>query len=144
VTFIHDNKDRQDPGGLRWGVQPICRVLTEHGVKIAPATYYEWIDKQSTAAKRRDEMLCVEITRVHDQNFQVYGARKIWLALNREGVSVARCTVERLMRTLGIKGVHRGKVKKTTLGDGSPLPGDLVNRRFAPLAPTCCGCMSRS
>ena len=135
MEFIREHKDHREPGGLRWGVQPICAVLSEHGVPIAPATYYEWCDKPPTKADRRDETLMGQIARVYDSNFQVYGARKVWLELNRENIPVARCTVERLMRPMGLKGVHRGKVKRTTKDDGSPLPADLVNRHFGPLAP---------
>ena len=81
-------------------------------------------------------MLSEAIEQVYKNNFLVYGARKVWLALNRDGIVVARCTVERLMKQLGIKGVHRGKVKRTTVPDGdTELPTDLVNRNFMPLAP---------
>ena len=73
---------------------------------------------------------------MHAENFGVYGARKVWLALNREGVTVARCTVERLMKSLGLQGVRRGKVKRTTIADAAAhRPRDLVQRRFGPLAP---------
>lgn len=85
---------------------------------------------------RRDEELSEHITRVHAENFGVYGARKVWLALNREGVAVARCTVERLMKALGLQGVRRGKVRRTTIADAAAhRPRDLVERRFGPLAP---------
>lgn len=136
MDFITSHKDHQEPGGLRWGVEPICHVLSEHGVKIAPSTYYEWENKQPTSRQVRDEELMVQIRRVWDDNFQVYGARKIWLTLNRAGIQVARCAVERLMKQMGLKGIHRGKAKRTTIADKSAqLPGDLVNRHFAPLAP---------
>jgi putative transposase len=136
VDFIDSHKDRREPDGLRWGVEPICAVLCEHGVKIAPSTFYEWKGKAPTARQARDEELMVKIKQVYDDNFQVYGARKVWLVLNREGTEGARCTVERLMRQMGWKGVHRGKVKRTTSpGDNAELPSDLVNRRFNPLAP---------
>lgn len=136
MAFIRDNKNRQEPGGLRWGVEPICHVLSEHGVQIAPSTYYEWAGRRPSLWEERDQMLTVAIVRVYNENFQVYGARKIWLRLNREGIQVARCTVERLMRTIGIKGVHRGKEKRTTIPDETAsLPDDLVNRQFTPLAP---------
>ena len=134
MTFINQHKDRTD-GGLRWGVEPICAVLTAHGIKIAPSTYYEWNHKTLAARHVRDQELMVKIQQVYSDNFQVYGARKIWLTLNRQGILVARCTVERLMRHMGLKGVHRGKLKRTTQGDGSVLPGDQVNRQFAPTAP---------
>lgn len=135
MDFIREHKDHQEPGGLRWGVEPICRVLTEHGVQIAPSTYYEWKDKFPSQRDRRDLALMRHIVRVYDENYQVYGARKVWLQLNREAIPVARCTVERLMRVMGLRGVHRGKVKRTTWDDGSPLPDDLVNRDFEPEAP---------
>ena len=76
------------------------------------------------------------IERVHAANYGVYGARKVWLALNREGIAVARCTVERLMAELGLTGAVRGKVKRTTIADPTAArPADLVQRRFAPPAP---------
>ena len=136
MDFIDQHKDRREADGLRWGVEPICQVLTDHGVKIAPSTYYEWRSNCPTRGELRDEELKVKIRKVYDDNFQVYGARKVWLTLNREGVEVARCTVERLMRQMGLKGVHRGKVKRTTIpGGNAHLPTDLVNRHFGPLAP---------
>jgi putative transposase len=73
---------------------------------------------------------------VHAENFGVYGARKVWLQLNREGIVVARCTVERLMKQLGLQGVRRGEVKRTTIADPTTArPQDLVQRRFGPAAP---------
>ena len=84
----------------------------------------------------RDETLKAQITRVHAANYGVYGARKVWLALNREGIAVARCTVERLMAELGLTGAVRGKTKRTTIADPTaPRPADLVQRRFARPAP---------
>jgi putative transposase len=136
VNFIGTHKDHREPGGLRWGVEPICEVLTEHGVKIAPSTFYEWNKQTQDQASARDEQLCVLIRLVWDDNFQVYGARKVWLTLNRQGVPVARCTVERLMRAMGLKGVRRGKTPRTTCPDANTeCPDDLVNRNFNPLAP---------
>ncbi len=121
---------------MRWGVESICAALTELGVKIAPSTYYEQRQPVSSKQRRRDEELKVEITRVHWENFSAYGARKVWLQLNREGIGVARCTVERLMRALGLRGAVRGRVKRTTIADpAAPRPADLVQRRFAPAAP---------
>jgi putative transposase len=153
VEFVREHAGhRQDEadGGLRWGVEPICAVLTEHGLKIAPSTYYEHLralDRGPASREQRDEALKVEIARVHRENFGVYGARKVWLQLNREiaagtalalqGVGyVARCTVERLMRELGLTGAVRGKVKKTTIADpAGQRADDLVQRRFAPAGP---------
>jgi hypothetical protein len=96
-------------GGLRWGVEPICRVLSEHGCLIAPSTYYAARAAEQRPSKRalRDEWLKVEITRVHAENYGVYGAPKVWIQLNREGIAVARCVVERLMRELGLTGARR-------------------------------------
>jgi len=138
VRFIAEHADRTD-GGLRWGVEPICRVLSEHGCPVAPSTYYD----ARTAAERgpsprglRDERLKSEIRRVHQDNYGVYGARKVWLALNREGIAVARCTVERLMRELGLAGARRGRRIRTTAADAAAArPADLVRREFDPPAP---------
>lgn len=136
IDFIREHADLVTDEGLRWGVEPICRVLTEHGVQIAPSTFYEWRDKLPTAREQRDAALLVEIERVHKANFGVYGARKVWLQLNREGIAVARCTVERLMAVAGLAGAIRGKVKRTTIADpAAAKPDDLVQRRFAPAAP---------
>jgi putative transposase len=139
VEFIREHADRRQPqvdGGLRWGVEPICAVLTEHGLKIAPSTYYEHMNRTVTARQQRDTYLLEQIHRVHRDNFAVYGARKVWLTLNREGIAVARCTVERLMRTAGLVGARRGKVKKTTIADPDGHRAvDLVARQFAPTAP---------
>jgi putative transposase len=111
-------------------------VLTEHGLKIAPSTYYEQVNRTATARERRDERLEAEIARVHAANYGVYGARKVWLTLNREGIPVARCTVERLMRSLGLAGARRGTVKRTTIADpAAERARDLVRRDFAPTAP---------
>ena len=136
VDFIREHANHREPGGLRWGVQPICAVLSEHGVQIAPSTYYEWSDKLPTQRQRRDEALLVEIRRVFTTNRSVYGPRKVWLQLNREGIPVARCTVERLMRGDGLVGARRGARKRTTIPDpAAALPEDLVRRDFEPLAP---------
>jgi putative transposase len=136
VEFIRDHAGRREPGGLRWGVEPICAVLTEHGLRIAPSTYYEHVHKTPTARQIRDEYLLGQIRRVHAEHYSVYGARKVWLQLNREGIGVARCTIERLMRGAGLHGAVRGKVKRTTIADPAAERGrDLVNRNFAAAAP---------
>ena len=136
VAFIRDHQGHREPGGLRWGVESICRVLSEHGVLIAPSTYYEHVAKTPTVRQRRDAELASEIARVHSANFGVYGARKVWLQLNREGVQVARCTVERLMRREGLVGAVRGRVRRTTIPDpAAERARDLVRRDFAPLTP---------
>ena len=111
-------------------------MLSEHGLKIAPATYYEHVHRHPSARQRRETVLLDQIRRVHRQNYSVYGARKVWLQLNRDGIVVARCTVERLMRADGLRGAVRGKVKRTTIADpAAERARDLVNRNFAPSAP---------
>ena len=105
-------------------------------MQIAPSTYYEHLDREPTRREVRDDELKAHINRVHGANYGVYGARKVWLTLNREGVEVARCTVERLMSDLGLRGAVRGKATTTTIADpGAARPADLVGRRFAPVAP---------
>jgi transposase InsO family protein len=118
------------------GVEPICRLLP-----IAPSTYYEVIAKRTdvdrlTARERNDIAMKVEIRRVFNENFQVYGVRKVWRQLQREGFDIARCTVARLMRMMGLQGIIRGKPVKTTVSDRSaPCPLDRVNRHFKAPAP---------
>jgi putative transposase len=105
-------------------------------VPIAPSTYYDQVNREPSRRRARDEVLASEIVRVHAANYGVYGARKVWLALNREGITVARCTVERLMAELGLSGATRGKAKRTTVPDPTaPRPADLVQRQFGPPAP---------
>lgn len=129
MRFIGEHKSR-------FGVEPICRVLTQHGCAIAPSTYYDAARRAPSARSRRDELLKAAISRVHDDNYGVYGARKVWIELNREGAGVARCTVERLMRELGLRGARRGKKVRTTVPDpAAARPADLVRRRFSRPAP---------
>jgi transposase InsO family protein len=124
VSYIDDHRDR-------FGVEPICNQL-----QIAPSTYYEQKHRQRDPSRlparaQRDIELRSEVHRVWHANFCVYGAHKTWKQLNREGIRVARCTVERLMHNLGLRGVIRGKGFKTTIADESASrPADLVNRRF--------------
>lgn len=121
---------------MRWGVQSICAGLVELGVQIAPSTYYEQVNRQPSAREVRDSGLQGHIQRIHTANYGVYGARKVWLALNREGIEVARCTVERLMGELGLTGAIRGKPRHTTIADpAAARPADLVGRQFGPPAP---------
>jgi len=131
VTFI-------DAHRARFGVEPICRVLSEHGCKIAPNTY--WVAKKRPPSARalRDEALKVEVKRVHLEALDgVYGADKVWAQLNREGTQVARCTVERLMREMGLSGARRGRAYKVTTrsDERQERPADLVERRFEAPAP---------
>jgi putative transposase len=119
-----------------FGVEPICRVLTGHGAPIAPSTYYAAKARLPSSRAVRDEQLKAEITRVWKENREVYGADKVWLELNRQGVRVARCTTERLMRQLGLHGVRRGKkIRTTTPGKDGQRAGDLLNRDFTAPAP---------
>lgn len=138
MRFIAEHAERT-AGGLRWGVEPICRVLTEHGCPIAPSTYCDARTgcEQPSRQELRDEQLKVEIRRVHAENYGVYGARKIWQQLNREAITVARCTVERLMRDTGLAGARRGRRHRTTRADAAAArPADLVGRNFNPPAPS--------
>ncbi len=121
----------------RFGVEPICAVLTEHGVGIAPSTYYAAKKRVPSARSVRDGELRQQIAQVHAANYDVYGAAKVWDHLNRvAGVRVARCTVERLMAQMGLRGVRRGTTVRTTAGGSdAERPADLVNRCFAVPAP---------
>ena len=125
ISFIDAHKER-------WGVEPICRVLP-----IAASTYYAAKNRAPSLRACRDEELKLEILRVWDENYRVYGADKVWVQLNREKITVARCTVERLMRELGIRGAVRGKKHRTTIpGDeANQRPRDLVERAFTAPAP---------
>ena len=113
------------------GVEPICKVLP-----IAPSTYHDHAAKRRDPSKlsaraKRDAAAKPEVQRVFDENFQVYGVRKVWRQMKREGHDLARCTVARLMRDLGLKGVIRGKPVRTTISDkAAPCPLDHVNRQF--------------
>jgi putative transposase len=124
IAYIHAHKDR-------YGVEPICRVLP-----IAPSTYYQATRRSPSARAVRDTQLKAEIRRIHAEHFGVYGARKVWRQLQREGIAVARCTVERLMDELGLEGVRRGKPHKTTTPDATTTrPADLVARDFSATRP---------
>ena len=129
VGFIDAHRDAH-------GVEPICAVLP-----IAPSTYYEHLAKRADPSRlseraRRDEALRPEILRVFEENWRVYGVRKISRQLRREGFDVARCTVARLMKVMGIQGIVRGKPHRTTIPDKkAPCPLDKVNRQFRVPAP---------
>jgi putative transposase len=129
VRFIDEQKDV-------FGAGPICRVLTQHGAPIAPSTYYAAKSRPASARAVRDAQLKSEIARVWKENYEVYGADKIWLELNRQGTGVARCTTERLMRELGLQGARRGrKIRTTVPGKDGQRAGDLLNRDFTAPAP---------
>jgi len=129
IAFIDDNRGA-------YGVEPICKALP-----IAPSTYHEHVAKRIDPGKlsaraRRDLELKPQIQSVFGENFEVYGARKVWRRMLREGFDVARCTVERLMADLGLQGVIRGKPIRTTIQDkAAPCPLDHVNRVFHAPAP---------
>jgi putative transposase len=124
IAFIDEHR-------VLHGVEPICRVLP-----IAPSTYHAHAARRADPGKlparaRRDMTLKSEIRRVYEENFRVYGVRKVWRQLLREGIAVARCTVARLMRTMGLQGVVRGKRVRTTLSNAAaPCPLDHVSRQF--------------
>ena len=130
IAFIDDHREA-------YGVEPICKVLP-----IAPSTYHAHIAQRVDASKRsaraqRDAELKIEVQRVFAENFGVYGVRKVWRQLRREGFMVARCTVERLMASLGLQGAIRGKPVRTTISDKAvPCPLDHVNRQFHALRPS--------
>jgi putative transposase len=124
VAFIDTR--RQDHG-----VEPICRTLG-----VAPSSYYAAKARPPSRRQLSDEALKAHIRRVHEDNYSVYGARKVWRQLNREGVVVARCTVQRLMRQLGLSGRVRGRHRRTTIpAPSAPRPADLVGRHFSATAP---------
>lgn len=125
IAFVDEHRDT-------FGVEPICRQLP-----MAPSVYYEAKacerdPSRRSARQRRDETLKPEIRRVFEENFGVYGVRKVWIQLNREGIVVAKCTVRRLMREMGLRGATRGRAFTVTTrpGSGTPRPADLVDRQF--------------
>ncbi len=129
IAFIDDHRQVH-------GVEPICRVLP-----IAPSTYHANVAKRADPEKlsvraKRDIALQPEIARVFAENFEVYGVRKVWRQMVRERFVIARCTVARLMRGMGLQGVIRGKPMRTTVQDkAAPCPLDHVNRVFHAPAP---------
>lgn len=129
IAFIDEHRDA-------YGVEPICKVLP-----IAPSTYRAYAARRADLARlparaRRDAALRIDIRRVFDANFGVYGVRKIWRQLLRERIDVARCTVARLMRDMGLQGAVRGKHVRTTVSDKkAACPLDHVNRQFHAPAP---------
>ena len=129
ISFIDEHR-------VKYGVEPICKQLP-----ISPSTYYELKAREDDPDRlpertKRDSSLELDIQRVWEDNFEVYGARKVWRQLNREYIEVARCTVERLMKRLGIQGVTRGAKCWTTVSDDAlARPADLVNREFTATRP---------
>ena len=129
IAFIDDQRAAH-------GVEPICKVLP-----IAPSTYFAATARRADPARRsararRDDGLEVAIRRVFEENYRVYGVRKVWRQLRREGRDVARCTVARLMKRMGLQGAVRGKSIRTTISDkAAPCPRDHVNRQFQAARP---------
>ncbi len=129
IAFIDEHRGA-------YGVEPICKVLP-----IAPSTYHEHVARRDDPSRmparaKRDADLRREIQRVFEENLCVYGVRKVWRQLRREGFPVARCTVARLMHDMGLAGVIRGKPVRTTVSDkAAPCPLDRVNRQFRAPAP---------
>ena len=124
MSFIDDHR-------AELGIEPMCRELA-----IAPSSYREHAARladpgRRPARARRDDKMCEAIVRVHDASFGLYGTRKVWHQLRREGIEVTKCTVERLMRTMGLAGIRRGKTCITTVSNPKvPCPLDKVNREF--------------
>ena len=133
MSFIDDHREEL-------GIEPICRELA-----VAPSSYHEHaarlVDPQRRPARgRRDDEIKAQITRVHAASFGLYGTRKVWHQLRREGTKVAKCTIERLMRAMGLAGVRRGKKMITTVSNPkAPCSLDKVNREFGVCRPTHCG-----
>jgi putative transposase len=129
VAYIDAHRDR-------FGVAPICQVLTKAGTTIAPSTYYAAKARPASARSASDAVTTEMIQRVHAENYGVYGVRKIHAELQRQGHRVARCTVHRLMRAAGLQGISRAKGPRTTIpGSGPDARPDLLDRKFAAPAP---------
>lgn len=146
IAFIREHKDHSVPdlngeAGLRWGVEPVCAVLSEYGITISPSTYYEWVTKKPTPRQLRDEQVVALIRGEREDPktgrfASTLGSRKMWIRLRGKGHDVARCTVERLMRANGWEGAAYGKKHRTTISDPSAdRHPDRVDRNFSPPAP---------
>lgn len=130
--------NRVGADGLVWGVDPICRVLTEHGLPIAPSTYYEYRSRGPSARMWRDAYVidAIYTLRTSQPRYQALGARKMWIVLRSKGFDVARCTVARLMGQMGWQGAVKKKCPRTTVPSPSnPRAEDLVDRQFWAAAP---------
>jgi putative transposase len=133
VSFIDEHRDRFG------GVEPICRTLTTHGCSIDPSTYHRFKKRSPSARSLRDGELTALIRRIHADNYGVYGVRKVWWELQRQGHPVARCTVERLMKAEGLRGAVRGRKIRTTVPDpAAQRAPDLLGRNFVAAAPNRC------
>ena len=131
MAFVEASRGRET-AGLRWGVEPICRVL-----QVAPSTYSATERRPPCRRKVEDAALKEQIRKVYEGQFEVYGAEKLWRQLHREGIAVGRDRVARLMGELGIAGATRAKTARTTVRakPEQPLPADLVHRNFTATAP---------
>ena len=141
IDFITEHKDHRVVDGLRWGIEPLCVVLTENGINIAPSTYYEWAGRTPSKRQLRDYEVrdLIRTEREHPKHgrfVMTLGSRKMWIRLRGKGHDVARCTVERLMRANGWEGARYGKKHVTTKADDTHhrFP-DLVDRNFNPVTP---------
>jgi putative transposase len=123
LLYIHDYRER-------FGVEPICAVLSEHDMKIAPGTYYKWLARPVRRAELDEAYLVNDIIDLYRKNWCVYGVRKMWHAARRAGLGLGRDQVGRLMRIAGIQGVRRGvhRTTTTTREPGAPRHPDLVKR----------------
>jgi putative transposase len=129
VEFVDSQREQH-------GVQPVLEAIKQTPVEIAPSTYYAAKARPESARAARDRELAEKIEQVHEDNYSVYGARKVWAELNRQGVDVARCTVERLMREIGLCGLLRDKSPRTTKPAAETgRPSDLVDRDFTATCP---------
>ena len=138
IAFIRGHKDHRVDGGLRWGVEPICTVLSEHGLQVAPSTYDAWASRGPSRRDQRDEQIAalIEAERERSRFVRALGSRKMWLRLRSQGHDVARCTVERVMAAHGWQGARRGRPARTTIADDhAARPADLVQRHFDAAAP---------
>jgi putative transposase len=124
VEFVDSQREQH-------GVQPVLEALKQTPAEIAPSTYYAAKTRPESARVASDRVLAEKIEQVHEDNYGAYGARKVWAELNRQGIDVARCTVERLMREIGLRGLLRDKSPRTTRPAAETgRPGDLVRRDF--------------
>jgi len=123
LLYVHDYRER-------FGVEPICAMPSEHGMTIAPSTYYQWLAAPVRRAELEEAYLVNEIVDLYRKNWCVYGVRKMWHAATRAGMGVGRDQVGRLMRIAGIQGVRRGvhRTTTTTREPGAPRHPDLVQR----------------
>jgi putative transposase len=130
-------KEHRENEGLLWRVEPICEVLNkQYGIKVSSSGYYAFKKRKPSFRTREDERLKALILEIWEKNYSCWGVQKTWRELRRGGENVARCTVERLMRELEIRGLHRSRVKRTTIaGKHAKSADDLVGRNFCASTP---------